>query len=143
MHRGTGRRWSARPSPGIGRGRGIPFAATPLSRPCVVSSGTTTVTTTLTTPITTISASTAGTSNIMDGEDASRDLRDLVRNIDGRLKSLEAKTVKLASVIKELSDIIKKYCKTSFTIKGTPLEVSTSLYEKNSIDIILTGTPEE
>jgi uncharacterized coiled-coil protein SlyX len=48
----------------------------------------------------------------------------LVRSMDGRLRNLETKTIKLTSVIKELNDVIKKHCKTSFTIKGTPLEVS-------------------
>ena len=47
--------------------------------------------------------------------------RDALQNICVRLQSLEDKTVKLTAIVKELSDMMKKYSKTSFVIKGSPL----------------------
>ena len=47
-----------------------------------------------------------------------------LKGIDGRLKRMEDKQIKLSDAIKELNDIIKKFTKESYTIKGSPHEVS-------------------
>ena len=40
--------------------------------------------------------------------------------MDGRLRRAEDRNVKLAAAVRELSDYVKKYCKSSFTVKGLP-----------------------
>lgn len=47
-----------------------------------------------------------------------------LKGMDGRLKRMEDKQVKLSDAVKELNDIIKKFTKESYTIKGSPHEVS-------------------
>ena len=64
----------------------------------------------------------------------SGEIRDSLRDVQVRLQCLEDKTVKLTGVIKELSDLMKKHCKSSFTIKGSPLEVCIVLVAKQHPD---------
>lgn len=46
-----------------------------------------------------------------------------VERISGRLHSVEEKTSKILAAIKELNELTKKYCKSSFVIKGSQYEV--------------------
>lgn len=48
----------------------------------------------------------------------------LVRAMDTRLSRVEEDNKKLASVVKELNDYVKKSYKESFTVKGSQYEVS-------------------
>ena len=43
--------------------------------------------------------------------------------MDGRLRMIDDRAIKLADSIKELQDLLKKHCKSTFTIKGSPFEV--------------------
>lgn len=52
-----------------------------------------------------------------------RDVKDMIRSVECRVKGLEDKTIKLTSVIRELNDLMKKHCKNSFTIRGSSFEV--------------------
>jgi hypothetical protein len=52
-----------------------------------------------------------------------QDTSRLVRTVDTRLRSVEDKTQKLSSTLKELNDYMKKYCKSSFKVKGSQYEV--------------------
>ena len=61
-----------------------------------------------------------------------RSATDSMKTIDGRLKSLEERTTKLATSVKELNDLMKKHCKDSFTIKGTKFEVSKLIIVRRS-----------
>ena len=47
-----------------------------------------------------------------------------IKVIDGCLKGIDEKQSKLSDAVKELNDMMKKYTKESFAIKGTPREVS-------------------
>ena len=68
----------------------------------------------------TVTATPTG-SNVRDGSLES--LYDAVKNMSGRLKQLEEKNSTLVNAIKELSQMMKKYCNDSFCIKGSSLEV--------------------
>ena len=45
-------------------------------------------------------------------------------NFDGRLKGIEDKQARLSDALKELNEMMKKFTKESFVIKGTPREAS-------------------
>ena len=102
------------------------FTATSLP---VRSAANTDETVTLTNTISGSANTSSGTSapggaNTMDESEGSRYLIDMMKSVDERVRSLETKTVKLTAAIKELNDIMKKHCKNSFAIKGSPYEVS-------------------
>ena len=50
------------------------------------------------------------------------------QKIEGRIKGLEDSFVRIRDAQRELSLLMKKYAKSSFTIKGTMFEVRTLLY---------------
>ena len=50
-----------------------------------------------------------------------------MRGLDGRLRMIDDRTIKLSSTLKELHDLLKKHCKSSFVIKGSAFEVRISL----------------
>ena len=56
--------------------------------------------------------------------DLCRDVSTLVRTMDARLRSMEDRSAKVATTVKELNDYMKKYCKGVFAVKGSPYEVS-------------------
>lgn len=125
--RGAGRwpRGVPRSRAGLNNTPSAAFTATPLSIATTNAAPTTPVVTSIAASSSGIvSGSTTTIMNVTDGGDTPRDLRDLLMNLDIRVRSLETKTIKLTSVVKELNDTIKKYCKASFTIRGTPLEVT-------------------
>ena len=100
------------------------FTATSLT---VRSAANTDETVTLTNTISGSANTSSGTSapgDTMDESEGSRYLIDMMKSVDERVRSLETKTVKLTAAIKELNDIMKKHCKNSFAIKGSPYEVS-------------------
>ncbi len=50
-----------------------------------------------------------------------QDSLSLIKEMDGRLRRAEDRNVSwLAAAVRELSDYVKKYCKSSFTVKGLP-----------------------
>ena len=57
--------------------------------------------------------------------DLCRDMSTIVRTMDARLRSVEDRSLKVTTVVKELNDYVKKYCKGAFSVKGSPYEVST------------------
>lgn len=60
----------------------------------------------------------------MTPTDNSVSLCDAVQSMNRSLKKLEEKNTMLINAVKELCDLMKKYYKDSFCIKGTSLEVS-------------------
>ena len=51
-------------------------------------------------------------------------MSSLVRTMDTRLRTVEDRSMRVATAIKELNEYMKKYCKSSFTVKGSHYEVS-------------------
>ena len=51
------------------------------------------------------------------------DTAQVVRAMDTKLRCVEDKTRSLTNTVKELNDYVKKYCKNSFSIKGSQYEV--------------------
>lgn len=47
---------------------------------------------------------------------------DDIKHVDGRLRMIDDRTVKMSAVLKELQDMLKKHCKSTFTIKGSVFE---------------------
>lgn len=115
------------------RGFSSPFSATPLTASSSSSTTSVPVPATITTNAsndnyvtqTTSSANVMGDASEVEGTSSSpaSDVKDMIRSVERRVQSLEDKTVKLTTVIKELSDLMKKHCKSSFTIKGSAFEV--------------------
>lgn len=70
-----------------------------------------------------MTSNSAPITNVNNSVETSGEIRDSMRNVQARIQSLEDKTVKLTTAIKELSDLMKKHCKSSFTIKGSTYEV--------------------
>ena len=45
-----------------------------------------------------------------------------IKDVDGRMRTIDDRIVKMSAVMKELHDMLKKHCKSSFSIKGSPFE---------------------
>ena len=58
--------------------------------------------------------------------DLCKDMSTLIRTMDARLRSVEDRSLRVTSAVKELNEYIKKYCKGTFTVKGSQYEVSAS-----------------
>lgn len=52
------------------------------------------------------------------------EIREYMRSVNSQLQSLDEKTISLTNTVKELADLMRKHCKNSFVIKGSPFEVS-------------------
>lgn len=53
-----------------------------------------------------------------------RETSTMVRVMNAKLHSIEERTQRLSSTLKELNEYVKKYCKDSFTVRGSQYEVS-------------------
>lgn len=121
MNTGRSRSRSTRVRGGTSR---TSFAATPLPNCNVSITNTPTIANTTNTIASSAAIDRSG--SLEDIFEQTRASTDIVRRIDGRLKSLEEKTTVLASSMKELNDFIRKQQKDSFVIKGSQYEVSSS-----------------
>ena len=71
--------------------------------------------------------------------DLCRDTLTAIRTMDKRLGQVEDKASKLTSTVKELNDCVKKFCKQSFTVKGSQYEVSLCAYVSDQLLISSIG----
>lgn len=53
-----------------------------------------------------------------------KDISALIQTMDTRLRAVEDRSHRVTTAVKELNDYIKKYCKSSFSVKGSQYEVS-------------------